>query len=135
MKKVQSVFRKFISLKWYYQLAIALVSAVTVVLLIKFLIWFVPIIGAILALLLVFTEGEIFSTMWESYKQRKQAPTNPLFVTVYHRLTECCVLQIYLFLLCSSCKELSFLTSIKDYTSFISKKKSVMNYFGSSKPG
>ena len=94
MKKVQSVFRKFISLKWYYQLAIALVSAVTVALLIKFLIWFVPIIGAILALLLVFTEGEIFSTMWESYKQRKQAPNNPLFVTVYHRLTECCVTDL-----------------------------------------
>ena len=71
MKKVQSVYRKFISLKWYYQLAIALVSAVTVALLIKFLIWFVPIIGALLALLFVFTEGEIFSTMWESYKQRK----------------------------------------------------------------
>lgn len=94
MKKVQSVFRKFISLKWYYQLAIVLTSTGVVALLVKFLIWFVPIIGAILALLFVFTEGEIFSTMWESYKQRKQAPTNPLFINVYHRLTEHCVTDL-----------------------------------------
>lgn len=94
MKKVKIIIRNFISLKWYYQIAIGSVSAVTVALLIKFLIWFVPIIGAILALLFILTEGEIFSTMWESYKQRKQAPTNPLFVIVYHRLTECCVTDL-----------------------------------------
>jgi hypothetical protein len=94
MKKVQSVFRKFISLKWYYQLAIALASTGVVALLVKFLIWFVPIIGATLARLFVFTEGEIFSTMWESYNQRKQSPSNPLFITVYHRLAEHCVTDL-----------------------------------------
>lgn len=94
MKKLQTIIRKFISLKWYYQVAIGSVSAVTVALLIKFLIWFVPIVGAILAILFVFTDGKIFSTMWESYKQRKQDPTNPLFITIYHRLTEHCVTDL-----------------------------------------
>jgi len=88
MKKLQSVFRKFISLKWYYQLAIVLASISVVVLLVKFLIWFVPIIGVILTLLFLYTEGEIFSTMWESYKQRKQAADNPLYEKIYHWLTE-----------------------------------------------
>ena len=94
MKQIRQIIRKINSLKWYYQLAIALTSTGVVALLVKFLIWFVPIIGAILALLFVFTGGEIFSTMWESYKQRKQAPTNPLFITVYHRLTEHCVTDL-----------------------------------------
>ncbi|HEL1648418.1 hypothetical protein [Streptococcus suis] len=88
MEKLKSIFQKFLSLKWYYQLAIALASTGVVVLLVKFLIWIVPIITGILMLLFVFTEGEIFSTIWESYKQRKQAPTNPFFMTVYHYLTE-----------------------------------------------
>lgn len=88
MEKTKSILQKVISLKWYYQLAIALASTGVVVLLVKFLIWIIPIIAGILMLLFVVTEGEIFSTMWESYKQRKQTPTNPLFITVYHRLTE-----------------------------------------------
>lgn len=75
-------------LSWYSQLAIALISIAIVALLVKFLIWFVPFIGAILVLLFVFTNGEIFSTMWESYKQSKQTSANPLVTNIYHWLTE-----------------------------------------------
>lgn len=75
-------------LSWYSQLAIALTSIAIVDLLVKFLIWFVPFIGAILVLLFVFTNGEIFSTMWESYKQSKQTSANPLVTNIYHWLTE-----------------------------------------------
>lgn len=75
-------------LSWYSQLAIALTSTAIVALLVKFLIWFVPFIGAILVLLFVFTNGEIFSTMWESYKQSKQTSANPLVTNIYHWLTE-----------------------------------------------
>ena len=75
-------------LSWYSQLAIALTSIAIVALLVKFLIWFVPFIGAILVLLFVFTNGEIFSTMWESYKQSKQTSANPLVTNIYHWLTE-----------------------------------------------
>lgn len=88
MEKTKSIIQKVISLKWYYQLAIALASTGVVVLLVKFLIWIIPIIAGILMLLFVATEGEIFSTMWESYKQRKQAPLNPLLTSIYHWLTE-----------------------------------------------
>ncbi|HEM3496688.1 hypothetical protein NKE60_09295 [Streptococcus suis] len=94
MKYIKIIFEGFKSFTWYNQLVIALASTFVVVLLIKFLIWIVPIIGAILALIIIFTEGEIFSTIWESYKQRKHAPTNPLFTTVYHRLTEHCVTDL-----------------------------------------
>ena len=75
-------------LSWYSQLAIALTSTAIVALLVKFLIWFVPFIGAILVLLFVFTNGEIFSTMWESYKQSKQTSATPLVTNIYHWLTE-----------------------------------------------
>jgi hypothetical protein len=88
MKKVQSALRKFISLKWYYQLAIALASTSVVVLLVKFLIWIIPIIGIILMLLFVFTDGEIFYMIWQEYKQRNQATDNPLYEKIYHWLTE-----------------------------------------------
>ncbi|MET3634478.1 hypothetical protein [Streptococcus porcorum] len=88
MKIIKNFFNQFLSLKWYHQVLSVLLVLILLVLFIRFLIWIVPIFGAILALLIIFTEGEIFSTTWESYKQRKQAPTNPLFITVYHRLTE-----------------------------------------------
>lgn len=88
MEKVQNAFRKFMSLKLYYRIAIALASTGVVVLLVKFLIWIIPIFLGILALLFVVTDGEIFSTIWESYKQKKQAPTNPLYRNFYHWLTE-----------------------------------------------
>ncbi len=88
MKNIQNFLRKFISLKLYYQLAIALTSAAIVALLVKFLIWFVPLIGAILVLLFIFTDGEIFSTIWENYKHSKQTSANPLITNIYHWLTE-----------------------------------------------
>lgn len=88
MENVKNAFRKFISLKWYYQLAIALTSLVIATLLVRFLLWSIPIIGGILVLLFVATEGEIFSNIWERYKQSKQIPTNPFFTNVYHWLTE-----------------------------------------------
>lgn len=88
MKKIQTAFNNFLSLKWYYQVLSVLVALLSLVLLIRFLIWIIPIFGAILALLIIFTEGEIFSTIWESYKQRKQAPSDPLLTNVYHWLSE-----------------------------------------------
>lgn len=88
MKKIKEIFQQFLSLKWYYQVLFILVTLILLALFIRFLIWIVPIIGAILALLFIFTDGEIFSTMWESYQQSKQTPANPLVTTVYHWLTE-----------------------------------------------
>ncbi|MBY4973386.1 hypothetical protein K6V43_08400 [Streptococcus suis] len=88
MKKIKTTFNNFLSLKWYYQVLSVLVALLLLILLIRFLIWIVPVIGAILALLFLFTDGEIFPTMWESYKQHKQAPNNPLLTNVYHWLTE-----------------------------------------------
>ena len=88
MKIIKKFFKHFLSLKWYYQVLSVLVALLLLVLFIRFLIWIVPIIGAILALLFFITDGEIFSTMWESYKQSKQTPANPLVTTVYHWLTE-----------------------------------------------
>lgn len=85
---MKNFVRKIMELSWYSQLAIALTSTAIVALLVKFLIWFVPFIGAILVLLFVFTNGEIFSTMWESYKQSKQTSANPLVTKIYHWLTE-----------------------------------------------
>lgn len=85
---MKNFVRKIMELSWYSQLAIALTSTTIVALLVKFLIWFVPFIGAILVLLFVFTNGEIFSTMWESYKQSKQTSANPLVTNIYHWLTE-----------------------------------------------
>lgn len=85
---MKNFVRKIMELSWYSQLAIALTSTAIVALLVKFLIWFVPFIGAILVLLFVFTNGEIFSTMWESYKQSKQTSANPLVTNIYHWLTE-----------------------------------------------
>jgi len=85
---MKNFVRKIMELSWYSQLAIALTSIAIVALLVKFLIWFVPFIGAILVLLFVFTNGEIFSTMWESYKQSKQTSANPLVTNIYHWLTE-----------------------------------------------
>lgn len=85
---MKNFVRKIMELSWYSQLAIALTSTAIVALLVKFLIWFVPFIGAILVLLFVFTNGEIFSTMWESYKQSKQTSATPLVTNIYHWLTE-----------------------------------------------
>lgn len=94
MKKIKEVFQHFLSLRWYYQVLSVLVALLLLVLLIRFLIWIVPLIGAILALLFVFTDGEIFSTMWESYKKSKQTSANPLVTTVYHWLTEVGVAEL-----------------------------------------
>lgn len=90
MKNLNEIFNNIRSLKWYYQLAIFLTSIVLITLLIKFLLWFVPIIlGIVFLLLLVVVGGgyeKIFSEMWESYKKRKQVPPNPLFTSIYHWL-------------------------------------------------
>ena len=94
MKKVQSALRRFVSLKWYYQLAIALASTSVVALLVKFLIWIIPIIGIILVLLFVFTDGEIFYMLWQKYKQRNQTSDNPLYEKLYHWLTEIGVTEL-----------------------------------------
>ena len=59
MQNIISFIKKILTLKWYYQLSIALAGLVLIALLIRFLIWFVPILLAILALLFILTDGEI----------------------------------------------------------------------------
>lgn len=88
MQNIISFIKKILTLKWYYQLSIALAGLVLIALLIRFLIWFVPILLAILALLFILTDGEIFTDIWNSYRKSKQEPTNPLFTNIYHWLTE-----------------------------------------------
>mgnify|MGYP006993043075 FL=1 len=75
-------------LEWYYQLFIALISFVSLALLIKFLLWIVPFVFGFLMLMWIFTNGEIFSLPWQRYKQRNQTSDNPLFKEIYHWLTE-----------------------------------------------
>ena len=88
MKTIKNYFEKFQYLKWHYQLLSILVTLILLVLFVKFLIWIAPIIGAILFILYVVTDGEIFSTMWTNYKQSKNPKPNPFFMTVYHWMTE-----------------------------------------------
>ena len=85
MKKLVT---KFMKLEWYYQLFIALISFVSLALLIKFLLWIVPFVFGFLMLMWIFTNGEIFSLPWQRYKQRNQTSDNPLFKEIYHWLTE-----------------------------------------------
>lgn len=85
MKKLVT---KFMKLEWYYQLFIALISFVSLTLLIKFLLWIVPFVFGFLMLMWIFTNGEIFSLPWQRYKQRNQTSDNPLFKEIYHWLTE-----------------------------------------------
>lgn len=85
MKKLVT---KFMKLEWYYQLFIALISFVSLALLIKFLLWIVPFVFGFLMLMWIFTNGEIFSLPWQRYKQRNQTSDNPLYKELYHWLTE-----------------------------------------------
>lgn len=85
MKKLVT---KFMKLEWYYQLFIALISFVSLALLIKFLLWIVPFVFGFLMLMWIFTNGEIFSLPWQRYKQRKQTSDNLLYEKLYHWLTE-----------------------------------------------
>ena len=85
MKKLVT---KFMKLEWYYQLFIALISFVSLALLIKFLLWIVPFVFGFLMLMWIFTNGEIFSLPWQRYKQRNQTSDNLLYEKLYHWLTE-----------------------------------------------
>lgn len=85
MKKLVT---KFMKLEWYYQLFIALISFVSLALLIKFLLWIVPFVFGFLMLMWIFTNGEIFSLPWQRYKQRNQTSDNLLYGKLYHWLTE-----------------------------------------------
>lgn len=85
MKKLVT---KFMKLEWYYQLFIALISFVSLALLIKFLLWIVPFVFGFLMLMWIFTNGEIFSLPWQRYKQRNQISDNLLYEKLYHWLTE-----------------------------------------------
>lgn len=85
MKKLVT---KFMKLEWYYQLFLALISFVSLALLIKFLLWIVPFVFGFLMLMWIFTNGEIFSLPWQRYKQRNQTSDNPLYKELYHWLTE-----------------------------------------------
>ena len=75
-------------LEWYYQLFLALISFVSLALLIKFLLWIVPFVFGFLMLMWIFTNGEIFSLPWQRYKQRNQISDNPLYEKLYNWLTE-----------------------------------------------
>lgn len=81
-------FKKYLSLKWYYQFTIALTSVVLIALLIKFLIWIVPIILGIMTLIFFISEGEIFTVLWEEYKKRRQQALPPIYNNLYHWLSE-----------------------------------------------
>lgn len=88
MKQIKQILEKITSLKWYFQLLIALAIIVSVFAFYKLLSWILPFILSGLLLIGVFTEGEVFSMMWNSYKQSKQVPANPLYANIYHWLTE-----------------------------------------------
>ena len=88
MQNIISFIKKILTLKWYYQLSIVLAGLVLIALLIKFLIWLIPFIIGILLFLFLITDGEIFTDIWNSYRKSKQEPTNPLFINIYHWLTE-----------------------------------------------
>lgn len=88
MKQIRQIIRKVTSLKWYYQLLIALIVIVSIFVLYKFLSWILPFILGGLLLIGIFTEGEAFSMMWNSYKQSRQVRANPLYSSFYHWLTE-----------------------------------------------
>ena len=85
---MKSFLRRITELEWYYQLFIALISFVLLALLIKFLLWIVPIILGSLLIMWLATDGEIFSVAWHRYKQRSQTAINPLFDSFYNWLTE-----------------------------------------------
>lgn len=85
---MKKLLKEVKELEWYYQLFIALTSFVLLAFLIKFLIWIVPILFGILLLLVVATQGEIFSMAWQRYKQKGQTADNPLYEELYHWLTE-----------------------------------------------
>lgn len=79
---------RFFYLKWYHQLLIALGIIASIFALYKLLSSILPFIVGGLILLGVFTGGEIFSVMWNRYKQSKQVPVIPLYNNFYHWLTE-----------------------------------------------
>lgn len=81
-------------LEWYYQLFIASITFVLLALLLKFLLWIVPIILGSLLIMWLVTDGEIFSVAWHRYKQRSQTAINPLFDSFYNWLTEVGVTEL-----------------------------------------
>ncbi|MDU3188425.1 MAG: hypothetical protein E6693_01160 [Streptococcus mitis] len=91
---MKSFLRRITELEWYYQLFIALISFVLLALLIKFLLWIVPIILGSLLIMWLVTDGEIFSVAWHRYKQRSQTAINPLFDSFYNWLTEVGVTEL-----------------------------------------
>ena len=91
---MKSFLRRITELEWYYQLFIALISFVLLALLIKFLLWIVPIILGSLLIMWLATDGEIFSVAWHRYKQRSQTAINPLFDSFYNWLTEVGVTEL-----------------------------------------
>ena len=85
---MKNFVRKIMELEWYYQLFIASITFVLLALLLKFLLWIVPIILGSLLLMWLVTDGEIFSVAWQRYKQKGQTTDNPLYEELYHWLTE-----------------------------------------------
>lgn len=85
---MKKILKKLKELEWYYQLFVALISFVLLALLLKFLLWIVPFVFGFLMLMWIFTNGEIFSLLWQRYKQRNQTSDNPLYEKLYHWLTE-----------------------------------------------
>ena len=85
---MKKILKNLKELEWYYQLFIALISFVLLAFLIKFLIWIIPLLLGLVILLVVATQGKIFSMAWQRYKQKGQTTDNPLYEELYHRLTE-----------------------------------------------
>ena len=91
---MKNFVRKTMELEWYYQLFIASITFVLLALLLKFLLWIVPIILGSLLIMWLVTDGEIFSVAWHRYKQRSQTAINPLFDSFYNWLTEVGVTEL-----------------------------------------
>ena len=91
---MKNFLRKTMELEWYYQLFIASITFVLLALLLKFLLWIVPIILGSLLIMWLVTDGEIFSVAWHRYKQRSQTAINPLFDSFYNWLTEVGVTEL-----------------------------------------
>lgn len=85
---MKNFLRKIMELEWYYQLLIGSVIFALLALLIKFLLWIVPVAFGVLMLIWIVTNGEIFFIPWQRYKQRNQISDNPLYEKLYHWLTE-----------------------------------------------
>lgn len=68
LKKIGKVLS---SLHWMYLIALTIVLIVITVLLVKFIVWLLPFVSLIALLIFVYTDGEIFTMLWDKFKLAK----------------------------------------------------------------